>query len=138
MPFKYVSFLLIIISSSLHAETWVQYEESKKLGFIAFYSPSSITRNEQYRTVQILKNYYAPQKFTAEDPNFTYRSTLATQLINCSRNSYKNKRIQIWSDVGAAGELKKDYDYSSKDNWSKTSENSIQESLHEKVCLTFN
>lgn len=134
---KRLVILLAVFSLMTKAETWVQYEDSKKLGFMAFYSPSSITRDNQYRTVQVLKNYYEPQKFTAEEPNFNYRSTLATHLINCSKNSYKNKRIQIWSNVGATGELKKDYDYSTKENWNQTKENSIQEALHEAVCLRF-
>ena len=134
---KLILLFLVSISVTANAETWVEYEKSTKLGFIAFYSPSSITRDNQYRTVQILKNYYETKTFTAEEPNFTYRSTLATQLINCSRNSYKNMRIQIWSNVGATGELKKDYDYSNKDNWDKVKENSIQEALHEAVCLRF-
>lgn len=115
---------------------WVKYEQSTKSGFVAFYNPLSIKPEGDLRSVLILKNYYEPKLFDAEEPHFNYGSTIATQLINCSDNSYKNLRIQIWSLRGGKGELKKDYNYSDKNNWDKVKEGSIQEALHQKICLT--
>lgn len=127
--------LLISISNSALAQ-WVKYQQSTKNGFVAFYNPSSIKPIGNLRSVAILKNYYEPKIFDAEMPPFEYSSTISTQLIDCNDNSYKNLRIQIWSLRTGKGELKKDYNYSNKDNWDKVKNGSIQEALHQKICLT--
>lgn len=134
---NFLIFLLAVFSFTAKAETWVQYEESKKFGFIAFYLPTSITRDNQYRTVKVLKTYNKPHQLSDKESDVLYRSTVVTQLINCSRNSYKNLGMQLWSDAGASGTLLRDFDYSKKDNWEKTKENSIQSVLHDEVCLRF-
>ena len=115
---------------------WVKYEQSTKSGFVAYYNPMSIKAEGDLRSVLILKNYYEPKIYDAEQPHFKYSSTIATQLVNCKDNSYKNLRIQIWSLRAGNGELKKDYDYSNKENWTKVKDGSIQEALHQKICLT--
>lgn len=114
---------------------WVKYEQSTTSGFVAFYNPLSIKAEGDLRSVQIMKNYHEPKLFDAERPHFKYSSTISTQLINCNDNSYKNLRIQIWSLRAGKGEQKKNYDYSNKDNWDIVKQGSIQEALHQKICL---
>ena len=105
-----------------------------KVGLLLFMTPS-IKPEGTLWSVLVLKNLNEPALFNAEEPHFKYSSTIETQLINCANKSYKNKRIQIWSLKGGTGDLKKEYEYSNKNHWGKVKKGSIQEALHEKVCL---
>lgn len=135
MCLKQYIFIGTICFSLQASAQWVKYEQSTKSGFVAFYDPSSIKPEGTLRSVLVLKNLNEPALFNAEEPHFKYSSTIETQLINCANKSYKNKRIQIWSLKGGTGDLKKEYEYSNKNNWGKVKKGSIQEALHEKVCL---
>lgn len=136
MSLKQWFFIGAICLSFQASAQWVKYEESTKGGFVAFYGPASVKPKGALRSVLVLKNFNVSADFDAEEPHFKYSSTIATQLINCIDNSYKNNRIQIWSLKSGTGELKKDYDYSNKNNWDKVKAGSIQEALHQKICLT--
>jgi hypothetical protein len=135
MCIKQLIFIGTIFFSTQASAQWVEYEKSRKSGFIAFYDPLSIKPLGNLRSVSILKNYNEPRVFDAEEPHFIYSSTIATQLINCANNSYKNNRIQIWSQRSGSGELKKDYSYRDKDKWDEVRVGSIQEALHQKICF---
>jgi hypothetical protein len=128
-------FIAVIFFPLQASAQWVKYEQSVTGGFIAFYDPTSVKPEGDFRSVLILKNFNAPLIFNAEEPHFRYSSTIATQLINCANNSYKNNRIQIWSLQNGAGDLKKNYNYSDKNNWEKVKTGSIQESLTQKICF---
>jgi hypothetical protein len=132
---KFILLLIATISTSANAETWIKYEQSTKSGFTAYYSADSIKAEGNFRSVLVLKNYELPKTFDAEKPYFEYRSTVSTQLINCSKNSYKNNKIQIWTELNGKGVLRKDYDYNKKENWDNVKKGSIQEALHDKVCF---
>ncbi len=136
MSLKQWAFIGAICFSFQASAQWVKYEQSLKGGFVAFYDPTSVKSEGAFRSVLILKNHNEPLVFNAEKPHFKYSSTIATQLINCASNSYKNNRIQIWSQLNGGGELKKDYSYRDKDNWGNLKPGSIQETLHQKICLT--
>lgn len=136
MHFKQLFAVWLIFFACPALAQWVKYEQSTKSGFVAFYNPLSIKSEGDLRSVLILKNYYELKIFDAEEPHFNYGSTIATQLIDCADSSYKNLRIQIWSLRSGKGELKKDYNYRQKNNWNKVKEGSIQEALHQKICLT--
>ena len=136
MPLKQLVFIGALCFSLQASAQWVKYEQSTKGGFVAFYDPTSVKPDGDFRSVLILKNHNEPLVFKAEEPHFKYSSTIETQLINCASNSYKNNRIQIWSQRNGGGELKKDYSYRNKDNWDKVKPGSIQEALHQKICFT--
>jgi hypothetical protein len=135
MPLRQWVFIGAICFSSQASAQWVKYEQSTKGGFVAFYDPTSVKPEGDFRSALILKNYNQPLLFNAEKPDFKYSSTIETQLINCAGNSYKNNRIQMWSQLNGGGKLKKDYSYRDKDNWGYVKPGSIQEALHQKICL---
>ena len=132
-------FILFLLIPLLANAEWVRYSQSQKQGFVAFYSPTSIHNEGEFKVVTILKNYVKPKQFTAEKPYFKYYSAVETHVVDCGKNIYRNKRIELWTQAWAKGKLGRAYDYvdeKHKDNWGEPIKStSVQAVVMDIVCV---
>ncbi len=119
----------------VYCSSWIEYEFSEKKGFAAYYDPVSIEKVGDLHTVKILKKYSQPKFLVDTEQEMKYSSTVATQVINCDNNIYKNKTIDLIENSDGSGKLIKSYDYTNKTNWNLMKKGSIQETLHKVICF---
>lgn len=126
--------LTLIFFSSTRAE-WMPYANNTDRTMFLYYEPLSIKKNNNVFSIQILKNFVEPKKVVLEGKTILYKSVTDKQLIDCSKNLYRNTEIIFFEEWNAAGKelYKSTID---KVNWYDIDKNSVQEGLMTKVCFS--
>lgn len=126
--------LTVIFICPAHAE-WVPYANNTDRTMFLYYETLSIKNNNNIFSIQILKNFVEPKKVVLEGKTIVYKSVTDKQLIDCSKNLYRNTEIIFFEEWNADGkELYKSI--IDKVNWYDIDKNSVQEGLMTKVCFS--
>lgn len=114
---------------------WVPYANNTDRTMFLYYEPLSIKKNNNVFSIQILKNFVEPKKVVLEGKTIAYKSVTDKQLIDCSKNLYRNTEIIFFEEWNADGKelYKSTID---KVNWYDIDKNSVQEGLMTKVCFS--
>jgi 5S rRNA maturation endonuclease (ribonuclease M5) len=100
-----------------------------------YYEPLSINKNNNVFSIQILKNFVEPKKVVLKGKTIAYKSVTDKQLIDCSKNIYRNTEVIFFEEWDAKGkELYKSI--IDKVRWHEVKSNSVQEGLIKKVCFS--
>jgi hypothetical protein len=126
--------LTFIFFSSARAE-WVPYANNSDRSMFLYYETLSVKKNNNVFSIQILKNFVEPKKVVLEGNTIVYKSVTDKQLIDCSKNLYRNTEIIFFEEWNANGkELYKSI--IDKVKWYEIKSNSVQEGLMAKVCFS--
>jgi hypothetical protein len=126
--------LTVFFISHVRAE-WVPYANNTDKTMFLYYEPLSIRKNNNVFSVQILKNFAEPKKVILEGDPIVYKSVTDKQLIDCSKNLYRNTEVIFFQEWNAVGKelYKSTID---KVKWYEIDKNSVQEGLMAKVCFS--
>jgi hypothetical protein len=125
--------LTVIFASSASAE-WVPYANNSDRSMFLYYETLSIKKSNNVFSIQILKNFVEPEKVVLEGKTIVYKSVIDKQLIDCSKNLYRNTEIIFFEEWSSSGkELYKSV--IDKVKWYEIKSNSVQEGLMQKVCF---
>lgn len=126
--------LSVFFTYPVRAE-WVPYANNTDRTMFLYYEPLSIKKNNNIFSIQILKNFVEPKKVVLEGKTILYKSVTDKQLIDCSKNLYRNTEIIFFEEWNADGKelYKSTID---KVNWYDIDKNSVQEGLMTKVCFS--
>ena len=107
-------FASLFLVSSLAMADWVELDPSPERSFQMFYEPSSIKKNGDISFIKVLKNFNEAKN--SVDPNhpYTFWSQVAIQEIDCSKNKYRHKRVEMWSSLNGVGKLEQVHEYDKK------------------------
>lgn len=114
---------------------WVPYANNTDRTMFLYYETLSIKKNNNVFSIQILKNFVEPKKVVLEGKTIVYKSVTDKQLIDCSKNLYRNTEIIFFEEWNTGG---KQLYKSIIDNlkWHEIKSNSVQEGLMTKVCFS--
>jgi hypothetical protein len=120
MKIKYlvICIILMTLNGYVHAE-WVEVGFSEERSFRMYYDPASIKKSGDIATVQVLKNYRAPQKSVDPNKPYTFLSTITHQEIKCSENKARPLSIEMWSKLNGSGIMEQSHDYAGKKEWGR-------------------
>jgi hypothetical protein len=126
--------LAVIFVSSARAE-WVEYAKNLDRSMVLHYQNLSVDKKGEFTIVHIRKNFKSEKSVTLENKKILYKSVIDKQLIDCSKNLYRNTEVTFFEEWNAGGkEL-----YNSiidKVRWHEVKSNSVQEELMTKVCFS--
>ena len=126
--------LLAVIFVSFARAEWVPYANNSDRSMFLYYETLSVKKSSNVFSIQILKNFVEPKKFVLEDKTIVYKSVTDKQLIDCSKNLYRNTEVIFFEDWNASGkELYKSI--IDKVRWYEIKSNSVQDELMTKVCF---
>lgn len=126
--------VILVLSTNAFAK-WVEIDPSAEREFSMFFDPASIKKNGDIYQISILKNYKSPQNSVEGEAPKKILSAISIQEINCTRNVYRNLKIDRWSGLNASGILEFSYDYSNKNEWSKwVRSTSLEGAVIAEVC----
>ena len=121
--------------SSLAKANWVEVDPSPNRSFQMFYEPSSIQRDGDISYITVLKNFNEAKSFVDSAHPYTFKSQVAIQEIDCSKNKYRHKKIEMWSDLNGAGKLEQVHEYGKNKSWGKwVKTTSIESILISRAC----
>ena len=103
MKFIIKTLLLTVIFVSFARAEWVPYANNSDRSMFLYYETLSIKKNNDVFSIQILKNFVEPKKVVLEGKTIVYKSVTDKQLIDCSKNLYRNTEVIFFQEWNADG-----------------------------------